>query len=48
MNGRLAKKIRKVARKHDSAVAIEFRKFINSLPLSDRLRLAWKSIWRCM
>jgi hypothetical protein len=48
MNGRAAKKIRRLAKKNDMKVAIEFKAWINSLPLRDRLMVAWKAIRREM
>lgn len=48
MNGRLAKKIRRVARKNDLAVAAEFKQWVNSLGFMDRVRVAWRAILRKM
>ena len=48
MNGRLAKKIRRVARKNDLRVALEFKAFVNGMPWWERVQIAWKAIWRKM
>lgn len=48
MNGRLAKKLRRIARKSDLRVAAEFKVFVNKLPFPDRVRVAWKALWRAM
>lgn len=44
MNGRLAKKIRKELRKKQREILNCFREIINSLSLSDRIRLALKIV----
>lgn len=48
MNGRLAKKIRRVARKNDFKVAMEFKAWVNGLSFWDRLKVGWKAVWRAM
>ena len=48
MNGRLAKKLRHIARKNDLVVALEFKAFVNRLGLMDRLKLAWRVLWRAL
>jgi hypothetical protein len=48
VNGRLAKKLRKISRKSDTQIAIEFKAWVNGLPWQDRVRVAWRAIWRKM
>lgn len=48
MNGRISKKIRRIVRKNDLIIAKEFKVWVNSLPFRDRVRLAWKALWRTM
>lgn len=48
MNGKLAKKIRAAAvkqtAKRDEQLIPELKEYINSLPLKDRIVLAWRMI----
>ena len=44
MNGRMAKKLRRMAKKNDLKVALEFKIWINRLPFLDRARVAWKAL----
>lgn len=45
MNGRLAKKLRKIARKNDLKIAIEFKLWINRLSFRERAQVAWRALW---
>ena len=45
MNGRNAKAIRRQMRKESLKMGEEFKTFINSLKLGERLNLAWRVIW---
>jgi len=42
MNGRMAKKIRREAKKNQLRVVNDFRVFIKELSVKNRIKLAWK------
>jgi len=49
MNGRMAKKIRKEARRNASSVyadAMDYKRVMNTLPLIDRIKVAVRLLFR--
>ena len=45
MNGRNAKAIRRQMRRESLRMGSEFKDFVNSLKLVERLNLAWRIVW---
>ena len=46
MNSKIAKKLRKLARKNEWKAADQFRVFTRQLRFSKRLKLAWLIVWK--
>jgi len=46
MNGRLAKKLRKLARERDKLILPELKSFINGLGFFERLKVAFRILRR--
>lgn len=48
MKKKHVQKLRQIARRNDVEIVMEFKAFVNNLPFWDRVRVAWKALWRKM
>jgi hypothetical protein len=48
MNGKLAKKLKRLARRGDIEIAYQFKAWVNGLSFGERLKVCFRILRRCL